>query len=101
RASRRRPSGRTMSSPIRSRYPMKAFVRGAAVLLTTAATLIGAAASAQDKTVLTTEREKTSYMVGTDIAQSIAPVAPDIDLAAFERAISNAFDGGKPLITED
>jgi FKBP-type peptidyl-prolyl cis-trans isomerase FkpA len=80
---------------------MKAFVRGAAVLLTTAATLIGAAASAQDKTVLNTEREKTSYMVGTDIAQSIAPVAPDIDLAAFERAIKNAFDGGKPLITED
>ncbi|GAA5072765.1 FKBP-type peptidyl-prolyl cis-trans isomerase N-terminal domain-containing protein [Lysobacter panacisoli] len=80
---------------------MKAFVRGAAVFLTTAATLIGAAAFAQDKTVLTTEREKTSYMVGTDIAQSIAPVAPDIDLAAFERAIKNAFDGGKPLITED
>lgn len=80
---------------------MKAFVRGAAVLLTTAATLIGAAASAQDKTVLNTEREKTSYMVGTDIARSIAPVAPDIDLAAFERAIKNAFDGGKPLITED
>lgn len=80
---------------------MKAFLRGAAVLLTSAATLIGAAASAQDKTVLTTEREKTSYMVGTDIAQSIAPVAPDIDLAAFERAIKNAFDGGKPLITEE
>lgn len=80
---------------------MKAFVRGAAVLITTAATLIGAAASAQDKTVLTTERDKTSYMVGSDIAQSIAPVAPDIDLAAFERAIKNAFDGGKPLITED
>lgn len=80
---------------------MKAFVRGAAVLITTAATLIGAAASAQDKTVLTTERDKASYMVGSDIAQSIAPVAPDIDLAAFERAIKNAFDGGKPLITED
>ncbi|UNK50070.1 FKBP-type peptidyl-prolyl cis-trans isomerase [Lysobacter sp. S4-A87] len=80
---------------------MKAFVRGAAVLITTAATLFGAAASAQDKTVLTTDRDKASYMVGSDIAQSIAPVAPDIDLAAFERAIKNAFDGGKPLITED
>ncbi|MFC3549622.1 FKBP-type peptidyl-prolyl cis-trans isomerase N-terminal domain-containing protein [Lysobacter cavernae] len=79
---------------------MKAFVRGAAVLLTTAATLISAAAFAQDKTVLNTEREKASYMVGSDIAQSIAPVAPDIDLAAFERAIKNAFDGGKPLLSE-
>ncbi|HEY0662634.1 MAG TPA: FKBP-type peptidyl-prolyl cis-trans isomerase [Lysobacter sp.] len=59
------------------------------------------AAFAQDKTVLTTERDKASYMVGTDIAQSIAPVAPDLDLAAFERAIKNAFAGGKPLLTED
>jgi len=79
---------------------MKAMMRGAAVLLTTAATLIGAAAYAQEKNVLTTEREKTSYMVGTDIAQSITPLSPDIDLAAFQRAIQNAFDGGKPLITE-
>jgi len=85
---------------------MKSLVRGAAVLFTTAAMLLGAAAAApvnaaQDKTVLTTEREKASYMVGTDIAQSIAPVAPDLDLAAFERAIKNAFAGGKPLLSED
>ena len=79
---------------------MKAFVRGAAVLLTTAATLISAAASAQDKTVLTTDREKASYMVGSDIAQSIAPVAPDLDIAAFQRAVDNAFAGKQPLITE-
>ena len=37
---------------------MKPFMRGLAALLTTAAVLFGAAASAQDKTVLTTEREK-------------------------------------------
>ncbi|MDI9239700.1 FKBP-type peptidyl-prolyl cis-trans isomerase [Lysobacter sp. LF1] len=80
---------------------MKRFVRSAAVLLTTAATLIGAAASAQDKTMLTTEREKISYMVGSDVAQSIGPVAPDIDVAAFERALKNAFEGNKPLITEE
>jgi len=81
----------------------KAFAHGVAVL-TTAAALCGAAAAfpanAQDKTVLTTETEKASYMVGFDIAQSIAPVGPDLDVAAFERAIKNAFDGGKPLLTE-
>ena len=66
-------------------------------LLTTAATLIGAAASAQDKTVLTTDREKASYMVGSDIAQSIAPVAPDLDIAAFQRAVDNAFAGAHPM----
>jgi FKBP-type peptidyl-prolyl cis-trans isomerase FkpA len=79
---------------------MKSLMRGVAVLLTTAAMLSGAA-SAQDQTVLTTERDKASYMVGTDIAQSIAPVAPDLDLAAFERAVRNAFAGGKPLLAED
>ncbi|WP_332687255.1 FKBP-type peptidyl-prolyl cis-trans isomerase [Devosia sp.] len=79
---------------------MKFSLRGLAVLLTTAVALLGAA-SAQDKTVLTTERDKASYMVGTDIAQSIAPVAPDLDLVAFERAIKNAFAGGKPLLAED
>lgn len=46
------------------------------------------------------EREKISYMVGMDVGRSIAPAAPDMDLAAFERAISNAFKGGKPLLTE-
>ena len=80
------------------------FARGLAVL-TTAVALWGAAAAfpahaAGDKTVLTTDTEKASYMVGFDIAQSIAPVAPDLDVIAFERAIKNAFDGGKPLLTE-
>lgn len=79
---------------------MKAYVRGAAVLITAAAALIGGTAFAEDKTVLSTERDKTSYMVGLDVANSISPVAPDMDQAAFERAIKNAFDGGKPLLDE-
>ncbi len=89
---------------------MKLFVRGAAVMLTSA-TLLGAVvvlpvaanaqtAPVQDKNVLTTDRDKASYMVGHDIARSITPAAPDIDLAAFERALSNAFQGQPPLITE-
>lgn len=80
---------------------MNPFMRGAAVLLTTAAALLGTAAIAKDKTVLTTEREKASYMVGHDVARSIAPVAPDLDMAAFQRAIENAFAGGKPLLAQD
>ncbi|MFD0738066.1 FKBP-type peptidyl-prolyl cis-trans isomerase [Lysobacter koreensis] len=80
---------------------MKAFMRGTAVLLTTAATLFGAAAIAKDKTVLTTEREKVSYAIGMDVGGSIKPIGPDLDIAAFERAIQNAFDGGKPLLSED
>jgi FKBP-type peptidyl-prolyl cis-trans isomerase FkpA len=38
-------------------------------------------------------------MVGSDIGHSIAPVGPDLDLAAFEKAVRNAFAGGKPLLT--
>ena len=85
---------------------MKAYARGIAVLLTSAVALCGSAVAApttpatKDKTVLTTEIEKASYMVGVDVAQSIAPVGPDLDVAAFERAIRNAFDGGKPLLAE-
>ena len=84
---------------------MKAFARGIAVLLTIMVALCGTAVAApavaaKDKTVLTTETKKASYMVGVDVARSIAPVGPDLDVAAFERAIQNAFDGGKPLLTE-
>ncbi|MEO7199789.1 MAG: FKBP-type peptidyl-prolyl cis-trans isomerase N-terminal domain-containing protein, partial [Dokdonella sp.] len=82
-------------------------MRGTAVLLTTAS-LLGATAAvpvtafaqnaaAQEKNLLSTDRAKASYMVGHDIAKSITPAAQDIDLAAFERAISNAFKGSPPL----
>lgn len=79
---------------------MKPFVRGAAVLMTTAALFAGAA-SAQDKSVLANEREKISYAIGMDVASSLKPVGPDLDAAAFEKAVKNVFDGGKPLITQD
>ena len=78
---------------------MKPLLRGIAALMTTAAVLFGTAAFAQDKTVLATDRDKASYMVGSDIGHSIAPVGPDLDMASFEKAIRNAFAGGKPLLT--
>jgi FKBP-type peptidyl-prolyl cis-trans isomerase FkpA len=92
---------------------MKTYARGAAVLLATAA--VFAAGAAPQATVparpaasakatapaLATKRQKVSWLVGFDVAQSIAPVAPDLDVAAFERAVRNAFDGGQPLIAAD
>lgn len=81
---------------------MKALLRGTAAMLT--AVVLGAAmalpAIAQDTGPLQTERARVSYMVGHDIARSIDAAAPDIDLAAFERAIANALQGGEPLIEE-
>lgn len=55
---------------------------------------------AQDKTALATDRDKVSYMAGSDVAHSIAAAAPEMDYAAFERALRNGFAGGKPLLSE-
>jgi len=78
---------------------MKAFARGLAALMV-GATVLAGSALAQDKTSLDTDREKASYMVGLDVGRSIAPAGPDMDLAAFERAIANAFAGKEPLVAE-
>ncbi|TCZ88416.1 FKBP-type peptidyl-prolyl cis-trans isomerase [Lysobacter sp. N42] len=90
---------------------MKTYARGAAALLATAAVFATVAApqqapaparpaaSAPAPAVPAARRAKVSQLVGFDIAQSIAPVAPDMDLAAFERAIRASFDGGAPLLT--
>jgi FKBP-type peptidyl-prolyl cis-trans isomerase FkpA len=90
---------------------MKTYARGGAALIATAAVFAAIAAPpkparpaaarpavATTQAALVTQRQKVSYIVGFDVAQSIAPVAPDLDLAAFERAMRNAFEGGKPLL---
>ena len=85
---------------------MKASARGVAALLIFVAGALGPAV-AQDKNVpsnvekkvLSSDREKVSYAIGMDVGNSIKPVGPDLDIASFQRAIRNAFDGGKPLRT--
>src|SRR5690606_40012495 len=79
---------------------MKPLLRGAAALLIAIASLPAANVNAQDKQTLASERDKASYMVGMDVAKSLAPAAEDMDLAAFERAVRNSFDGGEPLLDE-
>lgn len=78
---------------------MKSLLRTLAALLL-AVLILPPVAAAQDRQALSGEREQVSYMVGMDIARSLAPAAGDIDLAAFERAVRNSMDGGKPLIDE-
>jgi FKBP-type peptidyl-prolyl cis-trans isomerase FkpA len=85
---------------------MKAFLRGVAALAVGMCVIGGVAAqspspaAAEDKTTLGTDRDKVSYMVGMDVARSVEAIKGDIDLAAFERAVRNAFAGGKPLLDE-
>lgn len=74
--------------------------RGAAVC-TMAAMLWMGAGIAQEKTSLVTDRDKVSYAVGLDVAHAIAPVAQDMDAAAFEQGIRNAFAGGKPAMGKE
>ncbi len=82
---------------------MKAFLRGLAALVMgmTAAAGVAAQDSAQVQGALASERDKVSYMIGMDVARSIESVKDDLDMAAFERAVRNAFEGGKPLLGEE
>jgi FKBP-type peptidyl-prolyl cis-trans isomerase FkpA len=78
---------------------MTFFTRGLAALAL--ATAVCGAALAQDKATLGTDREKVSYMIGLDVGRSIESAGPDMDVAAFQRALSNAMDGKEPLIAQD
>jgi FKBP-type peptidyl-prolyl cis-trans isomerase FkpA len=44
------------------------------------------------------DRDKVGYMIGMDVAKSVAPAVPDMDMTAFQRALDNALAGGKPLL---
>ncbi len=65
-----------------------------------------AAAATKEKPVLNASSEKStrdnvSYAIGMDVARSFEPIAQDIDLSAMQRAIENAFKGGKPLLSDE
>jgi FKBP-type peptidyl-prolyl cis-trans isomerase FkpA len=79
---------------------MKRSVRGAAVLLAISFSMFGGSVSAQDKTALTTERDKVSYAIGVDVGNSLQPVGPFMDMAAFQKAIVDTFAGKPKAMTE-
>ena len=76
---------------------MSKAMRGAVALCLAVACLIMLPALAQP---LEGGRERVSYMVGMDVGQSLQPVAPDIDLDAFARAVAHVFEGGGPLLDD-
>ena len=77
---------------------MKSTLRG--IVATALLFALAQTGMAQDKTALATDRDKVSYMAGMDVAHSIAAAAPEMDYAAFERALRNGFAGGKPLLSD-
>ena len=46
------------------------------------------------------ERDKVGYMIGHDVGRSIGPGLPDLELAAFQRAVENGMAGGNPLLND-
>ncbi|WDI96492.1 FKBP-type peptidyl-prolyl cis-trans isomerase [Xanthomonas campestris] len=62
-----------------------------------------AAAATKEKPALNASSEKSnvSYAIGMDVARSFEPIAQDIDVSAMQRAIENAFKGGKPLLSDE
>lgn len=77
-------------------FPPSASLRAACVLMI--GLFMGGLAQAQ--TAPASERDKVGYMIGMDVAKSVAPALPDMDMAAFQRAVDNALAGGKPLLDE-
>ena len=75
---------------------MSALLRAAPLLLAA----IFASGLAQAQTAPSSERDKVGYMIGMDVARSVSPAVPDMDMAAFQRALDNALAGGKPLLAE-
>jgi FKBP-type peptidyl-prolyl cis-trans isomerase FkpA len=89
---------------------MKMAMRGAAASLMIVAMSVSmpamsqqpaAPAASKETSLLTTDRQKVSYAIGLDVARSFEPISQDIDLAALQRAIENAFKGGKPLLSDE
>ena len=74
---------------------MSKAMRGAVALCLAVASLFALPAIAQQ---LQGERDRISYMIGMDVGQSLAPIGPDLDYQALERALANAFQGGDPLV---
>ncbi len=79
---------------------MKWSLRGVAASVAVTFAVAGSGLSAQDRTPPATVRAKVRYAIGMDVARSFEPIAQDIDLAARERAIRNAFEGKPPLLGE-
>jgi FKBP-type peptidyl-prolyl cis-trans isomerase FklB len=56
--------------------------------------------SAEENLVLKNEKDKVSYIIGTEIGKNFKKQSIDIDPDVLTRGIKDAISGGKPLLTE-
>lgn len=50
---------------------------------------------------LETEKKQVSYMIGLDMAKSLAPIKDDLDVEVIAEAMATAFAGETPKLTEE
>lgn len=63
--------------------------------------LLASVASAQDQTVLKTQRDKLSYAIGLEMGQGVKDQGFDVDPELLARGIKDAIAGGKNLLTDE
>jgi FKBP-type peptidyl-prolyl cis-trans isomerase len=63
--------------------------------------LLAAPVSAEEPTVLKTQKEKVSYGIGVDIGRNFSRLGLDIDMDVLVKGLRDTFSGGKLLMTED
>jgi FKBP-type peptidyl-prolyl cis-trans isomerase FklB len=56
--------------------------------------------SAEENLVLKNQKDKVSYIIGTEIGKNFKKQSIDIDPDVLTRGIKDAISGGKPLLTE-
>src|SRR5215469_4808432 len=81
----------TTTPPATKTAPKKATTAGTAKT-TTAAT---------GPVVLKTDKDKTSYAIGSDLGNKLKQAQIDVDPAILSRAIKDVLSGGKPAMTDD
>lgn len=64
------------------------------------AAVLAGPALAQDAAPLSSERDKVGYMLGQDVARSIGPGLPDLDLTAFRQTVEAVLAGGQPPLSD-
>jgi FKBP-type peptidyl-prolyl cis-trans isomerase FklB len=63
--------------------------------------LISAQVGAEDQAVLKTQKDKTSYALGADLARNLKRQSVDIDPDIVMRGMKDALSGGKTLMSDD
>lgn len=84
----------TTTPPAAKTAPKKATTTGTAKTAT-------AAKSTTAAVELKTDKDKTSYAIGSDLGNKLKMASIDVDPAILSRAIKDVLTGGKPAMTDD